>query len=412
MTSYPSPLARAFAPLSLLLILVGAARAAGPSFREIYDAHRWFDLRQAVHTQRAPLFYRGAVTYAFAEDKTAERLLTRVVHDSPRSWEASEARGLLVFLYVRQGRHRAALSMIDEALKFDPKSDPQDFRSMVAGFARFPDLSIERRAYSRVQGKIEDENLFVPLTISGKTVHWMLDTGANFSVVSESEAKVLGLTVVHANLQGVDVNGGHQTMNIATVPTLEIGNIRLHNVGMTVIPDSVPPMSLLPAGERGILGLPAIMQLGALRWTRDGMVEAGFRTKRRGEPNLCFDGFAPLTPVVVEGRTLDFLFDTGNGAGTQLWRKFGEAFPDLLRDKGTKDTKSVRQIGGATEREVIALPELHLLLGGFDTLLKPARVFGKPVGNDYYYGLAGMDLMMQARRVTVDFSAMRVELKN
>jgi hypothetical protein len=84
----------------------------------------------------------------------------------------------------------------------------------------------------------------------------------------------------------------------------------------------------------------------------------------------------------------------------------------MLRDKGAKDTKTVREIGGATEREVITLPELHLVLGGFDTLLKPARVFGKPVGNDYYYGLAGMDLMMQARQVTIDFSAMRVELKN
>jgi hypothetical protein len=413
MTTHHSPFSRAVARLAVPLILVAAAHAARPSLRKIYDAHSWFELRQAVRTQRAPVFYRGAVAYAFAEDKTAERLLTRAIHDSPRSWEAGEARSLLIFLYVRQGRHHAALGVIDEALKFDPKSDPQDFRSMVAGLARVPDLSIERRAYSRVQGKIEDENLFVPLTINDKTVHWILDTGMNFSgVVSESEAKALGLTVVHANMQGMDSNGGQQMMNVATLSTLEMGNIRLHNVGMTVIPDSAPPMNLLPAGERGILGLPTIMQLGTLRWMRDGMVEAAFRTRRRGEPNLCLDGLNPLTRVVVEGRTLDFLFDTGNGGGTQLWRKFGEAFPDMLRDKGAKDTKTVRGIGGATESEVIALPELHLVVGGFDTLLKPAHVFGKPVGNDYYYGLLGMDLMIQAREATIDFSAMRVELKN
>ncbi len=413
MTIQHSPFSRAVAWISVLLILVAAVHAARPSLREIYDARRWFDLRQAVRTQRAPVFYRGAVAYAFAEDKTAERLLTRAIQDSPRSWEAGEARSLLIFLYVRQGRYRAALSVIDEALKFDPKSDPQDFRSMVAGLAQVPDLLIERRAYSRVQGKIEDGNLFVPLTINDKTVHWILDTGLNVSgVVSESEAKALGLTVVHSNMQLMDANGGQQMMNVATLPTLEMGNIRLHNVGMTVVPASAPPMNWRPAGERGILGLPAIMQLGTLRWMSDGMVEAAFRTKRRGEPNLCFDGLNPLTIVVVEGRTLDFLFDTGNGGGTQLWRKFGEAFPDLLRDKGSKDTKTVREIGGATEREVITLPELHLVLGGFDTLLKPARVFDKPVGNDYYYGLAGMDLMMQARQVTIDFSAMHVELKN
>src|ERR1017187_7341081 len=151
MTIHHSPFARAVARISVLLILFAAAHAARPSLREIYDAHRWFDLRQAVRTQRAPLFYRGAVAYAFGEDKTAERLLTRVLHDSPRSWEAGEARSLLIFLYFRQGRHHAALSVIDEALRFDPRSDPQGFRSMVASLARGPDLSIERRAYSRVQ---------------------------------------------------------------------------------------------------------------------------------------------------------------------------------------------------------------------------------------------------------------------
>ena len=184
---------------------------------------------------------------------------------------------------------------------------------MIGGLARAPDLSVERRDYSRVQGKVEDQNLFVPLTAGGKTVHWIVDTGAKRFVVSESEAQALSLTVAHANLQAMDDNGGHQKVNIATVPTLEMGNIRLHNVGMTVIPDSAPPRSLLPAGERGILGLPTILRLGTLRWTRDGAVEAAFPTKRRGEPNLCFGGFNPLTPVVVEGRTLDFVFDTGNG---------------------------------------------------------------------------------------------------
>ena len=79
--------------------------------------------------------------------------------------------------------------MIDEALKSDPKSDPQDFRSMIGGLARAPDLSVERRDYSRVQGKVEDQNLFVPLTAGGKTVHWIVDTGAKRFVVSESEAR-------------------------------------------------------------------------------------------------------------------------------------------------------------------------------------------------------------------------------
>jgi hypothetical protein len=389
-----------------------AALGASPSLKELYDAHRYFDLCQAVRIQGAPAFYRGAVACAFGDEKSAERLLSRVIRDSPRSWEANEARGLLVFMYMRQGRNHEALRTADEALGVDPTLDPQNFRSMIAAYCRFPDLSVEHRAYSRVQGKIEGDNLFVPVLVNGKAARWMLDTGANFSIVAESEARALGLSMIDGRLQGKDDNGGQVAMAVAMAETLQIGNIRLRNVGMATVPDSGPPMNSLPTGKRGIIGLPVLLQLGSIRWRSDGSVELDAPSKRQGEPNLCIDGFSPLTPIGVGGRALDFLLDTGNGAGTQLWPKFAEDFPELVREKGRTGAKKVTQIGGAAERDIIMLPELHLRLGGFDALLKPAHIFGKPVGNDFYYGLAGMDLMLQAREVIIDFPAMRVELKD
>jgi hypothetical protein len=53
---------------------------------------------------------------------------------------------------------------------------------------------------------------------------------------------------------------------------------------------------------------------------------------------------------------------------------------------------------------------VQLQVGGFDTVLKPAQVFSKPVGNDSQYGLLGMDLLTQAREVKVDFRSMTVQL--
>jgi hypothetical protein len=114
--------------------------------------------------------------------------------------------------------------------------------------------------------------------------------------------------------------------------------------------------------------------------------------------------------VQLQRKTLDFALDTGNGAGTQLWSRFSEDFASLLKERGTKSTKKVTQVGGSKEREVIALPELRLVVGGLDTVLKPAQVFSRPVGDDSLYGLLGMDVLSQAREVRVDFRSMTILL--
>ena len=118
-----------------------------------------------------------------------------------------------------------------------------------------------------------------------------------------------------------------------------------------------------------------------------------------------------MTRVQFQNKDLDFILDTGNGADTQLWSRFSEDYASLLKEHGTKSTRKVTQIGGAQERDIVSLPELQLQVGGFDTVLKPAQVFSKPVGNDSrYYGLLGMDLLSEARKVEVDFRSMTVSL--
>jgi hypothetical protein len=114
--------------------------------------------------------------------------------------------------------------------------------------------------------------------------------------------------------------------------------------------------------------------------------------------------------VLFQGKDLDFALDTGNGAGTQLWSRFSEDYASLLKERGTKSTRKVTQMGGSQERNIVSLPELPLKVGGFETVLKPAQVFSKPVGNDSLYGLLGMDLLAQANTVSVDFRSMTVQL--
>src|SRR5262245_55082975 len=126
--------------------------------------------------------------------------------------------------------------------------------------------------------------------------------------------------------------------------------------------------------------------------------------------NLFFDGLAAVTRVEFAGKELDFVLDTGNLAGAQLWKRFADDFATLLKQRGTQSKQTLTEVGGSRESEATVLPEIQLRIGGFDTTLRPAPVFSKPVGDDFHHGLLGMDLLSQAREVRVDFRSMTLEL--
>jgi clan AA aspartic protease (TIGR02281 family) len=397
-----------------LLIPPLSAAQGGDSLRSLYDQHRFFELRDAIKGQSASALYLGAVASAFNDTKNAEKYLNRVIRQEPGSDNAYEAHAHLAYLYARLGRNREAVQQFDRMLAMKPNSpDVQNDRAVFVGFTHYPDQSIGKKHSTRVSGgTVSKEGLTIPLSVHGKALNWGVDTGANISVISESEAQMLGLTVGNEKAQVNDANGGSATMRTAVVDRLSIGEMEIRNVPFMVIPDSQPPINDLPPGERAILGLTFLSALKSIRWTSDGTFEIGFPSgpNENRQANLWFDGLSPVTRVRFQNRDLDFSLDTGDGAGTQLWSRFSADYASLLKDHGTKSMRKVTQMGGSQERDIVSLPELQLQVGGFDTVLKPAQVFSKPVGNDSRYGLLGMDLLTQARKVRVDFRSMTVQL--
>jgi clan AA aspartic protease (TIGR02281 family) len=406
--------ASTIALFAVLLIAVPAHAQTGDSLRSLYVQNRFFELRDAIERQNAPPLYLGTVASAFNDTKRAEKYLNRVTKLEPTSDDAYEAHGQLAYLYARLGRNREAVQQFDRMLEMRPNSpDVQNDRSVFLGFSRYPNQSIGRRHYIAVRGcAVSKEGLTIPVSIHGKALNWGVDTGANISVISEAEARMLGLSIGDEQAKVHDSNGGSAAMRTTVVDKLYIGEMEIRNVPFMVIPDSQPPMKDLPPGNRAILGFTFLSALKTIGWTSDGIFEIGFPPgpKRIGQANLWFDGLTPVTRVRFQKRYLDFVFDTGDGAGSQLWSRFSENYASLLKEHGMKSTRKVTQMGGSQERETVSLPELQLQVGGFDTVLKPAQVFSKPVGNDSRYGLLGMDLLAQARKVRVDFRSMTVSL--
>jgi predicted aspartyl protease len=397
-------------PLCVLLTCCAALVADDASLKALYDGHRWLDLREAIAGRDASPLYRGAVASAFNNLVDAERYLNAAIQQATSPDEIEEARGTLVNFYVRLGQHRNVVHQLDKMLKLKPhRSDFKAARSLFGVFSRYPDQTVGLNRHSVVQFRKNDS---LPVAINGKALYWIVDTGANVSMISQSEARMLGLKVERVPSKASDLNGGSTNIGATVAPKLTLGEVEIYNVPLMVLPDSQPPVNELPPGQRGIIGLPIVIAWQRVRWTAGGTFEVGFNSCSNGAGNnLYFDGLAVVTRVGVEGQQLDFIFDTGNGAGTQLWQSFANDFAGLLKKHGARSKKRVTQIGGSQEREVVVLPELRLRVGGLETILRPANIFSRPVGNEYQHGLLGTDLLSQAAEVSIDFGSMSVRLR-
>jgi hypothetical protein len=200
-------------------------------------------------------------------------------------------------------------------------------------------------------------------------------------------------------------------MRTAVVDDLVIGDTHLRNVAFLILPDSQQPMSDLPPGGRGLIGIQVPIALGAIDWRSDGTFQFGHVLKSRiSAKNLSFDDLNPVVRGEFDGRELDCVLDSGDAAGSQLWRRFAQDFDVFVKEHGTKSKHQVTEVGGANLRDTVMLPEVTLRLGGLDATLQPAQVFSKPVGDDYHHCLLGLDVLSQAREVWIDFRSMSLQL--
>lgn len=407
--------------MAIRIFICGLALAAGLAGRQesrdlksLYDNHQWFRLRDAVRATTAPALYRGAVASAFNDSGEAEKELKRVIAAVPASEQAAEARGLLIYVYQRSGRYRQALSQIETLLAAEPgNASLKNAQSFFRGLSRYPEQAVSARRPSPIRYSIKDGNLFVPLLMNGESARYIVDTGANFSTVGESEARRLHMRIDENSAKGTDATGGALGLRTAVADRLTVGGFQFRHAVFLVARDDQQPFVDLPVGERGVIGLPILLALENLRWSADGTFEAGFHSADRNAPapNICFDGADIVTEAGFQGARLNLQLDTG-ATGTLLYPKFSEEFTTLVNASGKRESKRVRGVGNTVEIESAVLPETILRIGGLDVALRPAYALLKQVGSPWYHGRLGLDLLRQARVVTIDLHTMTLQLGN
>ncbi|HEX4758326.1 MAG TPA: pepsin/retropepsin-like aspartic protease family protein [Terracidiphilus sp.] len=380
----------------------------------MFDSNQAFALRDAVKLSHLPVFYRGAVEESQNRVAEAKKDLDRAIAADPRANEAFEACEMLANMNFRQGRFREALAEAEAAHAVKPESaDLNNMLPLLRGLAESPDMSIAQRRSSRFEMKADsDGSRGLPVLINGKEVRYGFDTGAALSVMGESDAKLLGLTVKHVETKLNEASGtAIPGFNIAVAEDLVIAGLHLKNVPFFVLQDTGEPFVHVPVGRRGLIGLPVLLAMQTVRWEpSSGWFAFGkaAEMKNHEAQNLLFHGATAIVQVHVKDKALIFSLDTG-ATDTDLNEGFAKALPAIV-EAGQKENRAITGLGGSNQYDSVLLGPVEFDVGGSKVTLKAPHVFPKhSLGN--FDGNLGNDILHQAKAVALDFEAMELRLE-
>ena len=371
----------------------------------------WFIVQQArLDGSRLSPICAGELEAAENRRGTAGTRLQAVIAANPHSAAAYAAHSALTNLYLRNGRFREANAQLLAMSAIRPGApEVQNVSPLFKLLATHPDLVVVSRHTTTVLTHVIDGNVFAPLTVNGAARAYMLDTGMNLSMMSESEAKSLGVNPQSSTTAMTDISGlSGPAARVVEIDHLLIGGTVLHHVPFLVVDDSNGAFVGIPAGQRGILGIQPLLALQTMSFKRDGTLSIGDAAESTPTTApLLFDGAFPLTRIACQGRPLTVTFDMG-ATQTTLNPPFAKLFPEVLRGASSEAHK-LNGVSGSTYQRSVSFAHLQLSFGR-EVELSPATVLLDETTATSAYAAAniGYDVMQQARPFTIDFARMLV----
>jgi len=348
------------------------------------------------------------------QDTLGEPRLRAIIRANPGSPAARLAHLLLSRSYLRRGQYAQSLANLDawstafpndEAVRQE-KTDIEQFRGL-------PDqVNDAPLQFASTHG--DGNDFTAPALINGTPVNFLLDTGAWLSVMTEAEAKRANLVVRDSGGVIGDSSGKGVKVRTAIVDDVSIGTRRLRNVSFAILPDDGPWQSM-PAGRGGILGVPILLALECVQWTRDGAWRFGCAEPASLTPaaNLVFFANHLLLAADVQGKRQFVALDTG-AETTDLNANFARDYAADIERSGTKSTTDISGMGGTAVIESVTLPEVRVDIAGTHTLLRQAHVTKQDntaLGGRCCVGNIGLDLLLQSGTLTIDFRRMTLTLR-
>jgi predicted aspartyl protease len=261
-----------------------------------------------------------------------------------------------------------------------------------------------------VRGKRDALGLFqVPITSGNYAGSWIVDSGANLSVVSRSVANKLGVAPSTGSETAQGIAGLSVSIRTAVIPEIRLGPALLRNIAVLVVEDSDLSFPKFDYRIEGCLGLPVLAALGRVTFYHDGRINFSpaekVPGKGTGSHNFFLDKFTPLITVDFGHRKQLFTLDTG-AMGTVLSAEFYE---ENRRNINFRESISLELsgAGGSLAFPAYRIPNLAAKFGESCARIRDLEILTGVTGrSDEFYGDIGESALSSFSSFTLDFHAM------
>lgn len=277
-----------------------------------------------------------------------------------------------------------------------------------------PPQSVSIAAAFTVPTKPNPLGLFeVPVEFRSETRHWVVDTGANISAMSKSQARGLGLHSLEGTTEVKGVTGSLVPIQVAVVPELRFGKARLRNVVFVLLDDQDLLVSQPHHQIDGIIGYPVLAALGRITFDHNGTFAVDVSTKPplHRDHNLFIEKETPLVAARIGDTTCLFTLDTGIHRTILTARYYREHSSDFAAYKA--NGQSLTGVGGTRSLAAYSVGTLPLQLAGHTTTLHDVPVLTNRVGKtfDDFCGNLGLDAVQEFSSFTLDFHNMQLDVR-
>jgi predicted aspartyl protease len=203
----------------------------------------------------------------------------------------------------------------------------------------------------------------VRLTIAGRGLDFILDTGASSITIDPGVAASLGLTIT--NKQQSSVNAGRFATGQAVVPLIGVGTLMMHDVAVQVV-----PLSWEEPGARdvGLLGFDFLCESGITIDYEHQTVTAeryGSYTAPTDPRTIALDARLgtqqPMTTVSVNGAIAErVIVDTGGAGPFLLFDYFKRRHPEAIPRNSIGPPRQLGGAGGAFAANPVIVDDLTL----------------------------------------------------
>lgn len=243
-----------------------------------------------------------------------------------------------------------------------------------------------------VQMRKDQQELWnVPILFNKKdSAHFVFDSGAGISTITNSAARKLGLQIIPANIKVNSANDRQIVAQLGIADEMQLGGAVLHHVVFLVMDDRMLDFPTINYTIDGIIGFPVINALHNITISKNGVLKINNTIKTQTiHSNFYYQGNAIRMHGIVGKDTLFFHLDTG-AKQSELNKEYYDANKSYVRSISEKKKYHLGGAGGVTSYKAFQLPNVSVQIGSGKKILPyipvyPTKVspYGNAIGQDY-----------------------------